>query len=93
MNRFEIRQEVRRLIRDETYPKRDIDEAINRVIRYINTLHRMRFHQGISDITLVTDDFTYAIPTILIAEEVLVFDPPVSPKPATEPSPQILHRS
>jgi len=90
MNRIQIRQEVRSILRDDTYPKADIDKAINRVILTINAMGRFKFHQDFSNVTMVTDDYDYALDADILAEELVVFDPPVSTKPATAPKPTIL---
>ena len=90
MNRIQIRQEVRSILRDDTYPKPDIDKAINRVISTINAMGRFKFHQDFSNVTMVTDDYDYTLDADILAEELVVFDPPVSTKPATLPKPNIL---
>jgi hypothetical protein len=90
MNRIQIRYEVRSILRDDTYPKRDIDRAINRVIQRLNGIGRMRYHQDFSLVTMVTDDYDYTLDADIIAEDLVVYDPPVSPKPATLPVPNIL---
>jgi len=85
MNRIQIRREVRSILRSDDFPKDDIDRAINRVIRMVNVLGRFRFHSTFSDLTMVTDDYDYSVPSTMLAEELLVVDPPVSPKPGTLP--------
>jgi hypothetical protein len=59
MNRYEIRMEVRRLLRDDTFPDEDINAAINRVISDINAMDRFNFHQASTDITLVSGTASY----------------------------------
>lgn len=73
-NRFKIREEVRRIIRDPDYPKQDIDKAINSIISSINLLGRFKFHQGYYDLTMVQNQKEYAIPNF-IAEELVVLEP------------------
>lgn len=73
-NRFRLREEVRRIIRDPDFPKRDIDRAINSVISTINLIGRFKFHQGYYDVTLVESQKAYNIPD-LISEELVVFAP------------------
>lgn len=74
LNRYQIREEVRRIIRDPDYPKQSIDRAINSVIAYLNTLGRFKFHQTHLDLTLVLSQKDYNL-TGIIAEELLVYDP------------------
>jgi len=90
LKRVILRRMVRQIIRSDDFPKDDIDEAINRVIEQVNVLGRFRFHKTFTNIAMVTDDYDYAVPTNMLAEELLVFDPPVSTKPATTPTPNIV---
>lgn len=75
MYRFQIRNEVRYLLRDETYPATAINAAINRVLTNINNMGRFRFHQDFSDITLVTATASYAVTKTILAEEFVVINP------------------
>ncbi len=93
LKRIDIRMQVRRILRSDDFPRDDINDAINRVIEQINILGRFRFHKTFTDLTMATDDYDYAVPTTMLAEELLVFDPPVSTKPATTPSPQIVRKA
>tara|TARA_R100001530_G_C4320527_1_gene155571 strand:+ start:3130 stop:3852 length:723 start_codon:yes stop_codon:yes gene_type:complete len=87
LTRLQIRQGVRRLLRDSSYPKEEINEAINRVIENVNLLPgNYRFKQDFSDITLVTDDYDYTIDTDVVNEILVVHDPAVSPKPSATPA-------
>ena len=90
IKRIDIRRMVRRKLRSDDFPKDDIDDAINSVIEQINVMGRFRFHKTFTDITMVTDDYDYAVPTTMLAEELLVFDPPTSTKPSTKPIPKIV---
>lgn len=93
MNRIQIRQEVRSILRDDTYPKADIDKAINRVILTINAMGRFKFHHSSVGFSLTTDSYAYNLTgslNIVLAEELVVFDAPVTPKPSTLPKPKIL---
>jgi hypothetical protein len=75
LNRYQIRQEVRRILRDDTYPAEAIDAAINQIIELINTKGRFRCHQAYEDVTLITNTASYAITETILAEELVVFDP------------------
>ena len=75
MNLYQIRQEVRRLLRDDTYPMEDVTAAINRVIDDINVLGRFQFHEQTYDITLVAGTASYTLPSYMLAPKFLVFDP------------------
>ena len=92
--RIDIRMMVRRVLRSDAFPKEDIDDAINRVIAQINIMGRFKFHETSASFALVADTWRYGITGVagfeMIAEEILVYDVPVSPKPATTPKPQIL---
>ena len=92
MRRIQIRREVRSIIRSDDYPKDDIDRAINRVIQQVNVLGRFRFHSTFTDLTMVTDDYDYAVASTMLAEELLVFNPPTSTKPATLPTPNFVRK-
>lgn len=72
MNRFQIRGEVRFILRDETYPELDINSAINRVIGEINS-DRYRFQQTIQTITIVAGTYRYTVPDTMIADYSLVW--------------------
>jgi hypothetical protein len=72
--RFRVREEVRRIIRDPDFPKKDIDKAINSIISSLNTMgRRFKFHQGYLDITLVENQKAYSL-TDFMAEELVVYD-------------------
>lgn len=74
MNLYQLRQAVRREIRDDSFPAEAVDDAINRVIDEINTAGRFRFHQSEADITLVAGTWQYAIPSYFVGEEILVLN-------------------
>lgn len=74
LNRFAIREEVRRIIRDRDYPKRDIDRAINSVIASLNQMGRFKFHQTFLDISLEANKKDYNL-TGIIGEELVVYKP------------------
>jgi len=93
LKRIDIRRMVRGLLRSDSFPKEDIDNAINRAIEQINIMGRFRFHKTFTNLTMVTDDYDYSVPTTMLAEELLVFDPPVSPKPSTKPSFNIVKKA
>lgn len=78
LNRFQLRSRVRQVLRDESYPKEDLNSAINRVIADVNNSGRYRFHQSTSDITLVAGTFSYTRPVTMIADYALVFAPGVT---------------
>jgi hypothetical protein len=75
MNLYQIRQQVRRLLRDDTYPMEDVTAAINRVIDDINSLGRFQFHETTYDITLVNGTASYTLPAYVLAPKFLIFDP------------------
>lgn len=70
---YQIRQQVRYLLRDDTYPVEDVNAAINRVLMDINGMGRFKFHQSSSDLTMATSTYKYADPSGLLAEKVLVY--------------------
>ena len=74
MNRYQVRQEVRRIIRDSDYPKSDIDRAINSVISTLNSLGRFRFNETFHNITLVNADKDYTMSNF-ISETAVVLQP------------------
>lgn len=78
LTRYALRQEVRRILRDDTYPAESIDAAINSVIEQINISGRYRCHQAYEDITLVSGTASYSITETILAEELVVFDPGLS---------------
>ena len=75
MNLYELRQEVRRLLRDDTYPREDVDAAINRVLADVNVSGRYQFHETQTDLTLVSGTYKYAVASDIIAEHLLVYKP------------------
>jgi hypothetical protein len=75
MNRLQLRLSVRQILRDDNYPAESINAAINRVLSFINLLGRFRFHQSSEDITLDGGYYGYDIPSYVLAEELVVFDP------------------
>lgn len=74
MNRYQIRSEVRRIIRDSDYPKPDIDRAINSVISTLNSLGRFRFNETFHDVTLLNADKDYTMANF-ISETAVVLQP------------------
>jgi len=74
MNRYQIRSEVRRIIRDSDYPKQDIDRAINSVVSTLNSLGRFRFNETFHDITLVNADKDYTMANF-VSETAVVLQP------------------
>ena len=75
MNLYQLRAGVRSLLRDATYPAEDVDAAINRVLRDINSLGRFRFHEATASIVLIAHQYAYPVPTGIIAEKALIFAP------------------
>lgn len=73
MNLYQIRQEVRRILRDDEYPAESVNAAINRVIADINILGRFKFHQLKTELTLVAGTYKYAEPSDMLSEKVLVW--------------------
>jgi len=74
MNRYQIRSEVRRIIRDSDYPKQDIDRAINSVLSSLNQVGKYRFGERYHDITLVGSDKDYTMSNF-VSEDAVVFQP------------------
>ena len=89
MNRFRIREEVRRIIRDPDFPKDDINSAINSVIASLNQLGRFKFHQGHQDLTLVLNQKDYTL-TNFIAEDLLVFQPDTVDEDPVKKAPDLI---
>lgn len=73
MNRYEVREEVRRIIRDPDFPATDVNRAINSVISSLNTMGRFKFHQSSLSIVLEEGQKSYPL-TNLIAEELVVLN-------------------
>lgn len=73
MNLFQYRSEIRALLRDDSYPESDIDRAINRIIKDINALGRFRFHEQQYDFNLTLNTYTYAKPSTVLAERLLIY--------------------
>lgn len=73
MNLMLLRTEVRRVLRDETFPSEEVDAAINRVIQDINASGRYRFHEATHSVTLTTNTATYAVQADILAEHALVW--------------------
>lgn len=73
MNLIQYRQEIRRMLRDDSYPEADIDAAINRVIADINTLGRFRFHEASYALNLTAGNYTYPVPANVQAEKVFIY--------------------
>ena len=73
MNLFQYRKGVRELLRDDGYPESDIDSAINRVIKDINSLGRFRFHEQEYNFNLTLNTYTYAAPATVLAERLLIY--------------------
>lgn len=73
MNLLQYRNEVRKMLRDDSYPVDDVDSALNRVLGDINVLGRFRFHEGAYSFNLTANNYTYAIPTTVLAERLLIY--------------------
>lgn len=73
MNLYLFRKNVRQVLRDESFPAEDIDSAINRVIKDINTSGRYRFHESEDTITLTTSTYSYAVDSDILAEHAVVY--------------------
>ena len=74
MNRYQIRSEVRRIIRDSDYPKQDIDRAINSVLSSLNQVGKYRFGERYHDLVLVNGDKDYTMSNF-VSEDAVVFQP------------------
>lgn len=73
MNRYQLREEVRFILRDDSFPQLDINSALNRVIGDINNAGRFRFHQNSVTITPVAGTYSYAVPSTVLAEYSVVW--------------------
>lgn len=81
MTRYELRQQVRQVLRSDSYPREDINSAINRVIADINASGRYRFHRTYATLSgWAAGTFEYAVPTTLVSDYALVFAPGVDTK-------------
>lgn len=80
LTRYEIRQQVRQVLRSDSYPREDINSAINRVIADINSSGRYRFHRTYTSLALVADTFEYTVDSTLLSDYALVFAPGVTTK-------------
>ena len=70
---YQLRQEVRDMLRDSTYPEDSIDGAINRVVRDINESGRYRFHEAQYTFNLTANTYTYSIPGNCLGETVMYY--------------------
>jgi len=73
MNRLQIRNAVRNILRDDGYPTDSINEAINRVLSMVNTSGRYQCQEDTTTITLATDDYKYDVTSTILAEHLVVF--------------------
>lgn len=74
MTRYELREEVRQILRADGYPPEDINIAMNRVLQDISNSGRYLCQKSTDDITLATGVFSYVVKPTLIAERTLIFD-------------------
>lgn len=77
LTRYELRQQVRQILRSDSYPREDINSAINRVIADINISGRYRFHRTTSSLTIVAGTYSIAVPSTLLSDYALLFAPGV----------------
>lgn len=89
LNRFRIREEVRRILRDPEFPRKDINMAINSVISTLNRLGRFKFNQTYQDLTLVASQKAYAL-TGLMGEELLVYEPDTDDEKIIKKAPSMI---
>lgn len=75
MNRIQIREAVRQILRDPDYDARAINLAINSVINTLNNIGRFRFHQGSYTIATEAGEGVYLLPDNFISEVEVVYEP------------------
>jgi hypothetical protein len=71
---LEYIRSIRVKLRDETFPEDDIIEAINQVVRDINTMGRFRFHESTYSVNLVADQHNYTIPGNSLSVKYMLYD-------------------
>ena len=74
MTLVQYRKEVRRILRDDSYPQQDIDAAINRVLLDVNEMGRFKFHEASYTLNLTANTYIYAIPANVQAEKIFIYD-------------------
>jgi hypothetical protein len=73
MKHIQYIDEVRKMLRDDSYPEIEITAALNRIIGDVNNLGKFRFHEQSYTLTLTANNYTYAVPSTVQSERLFLY--------------------